>query len=417
MARKTDAFPKREERVPYSGKTDGSTERQRTGKKQTRKKSSASRRPNPNRKKPKISPKQAGIGIVILVLIVVGFALFHKNGAEVFVGENSMGILTDTSITPEQIVQNLEAQLATEVGTNVKINEEITVQRLHISGDRKKDVCTMEYMLPKLKSAITYKVEASVIFVDGGAVAPLATQAEAEEVLQQVKDTYYPSQETTTDTTNTAADTANTTNESNTEGTTTEGNTTEGTTTDTTTDTTTEGTTTTSNAEISFVENVNIQKQFVNSAEILSVDEAFAKLTSTTPVTTTYTIQSKDTLAKIAAEFDMTLEEVIAANPGMTITTPIVVGQTINVTEQKPMVSVKSVETQVLTMVEKKTYETQYDDTKPASYQRVIQQGRDGQKKSTIQITRVNGLVTEEKEVSKEVIQEPVTEIIVKGTQ
>ena len=414
MARKTDAFPKREERVPYSGKTDGSTERQRTGKKQTRKKSSASRRPN--RKKTKISPKQAGIGIVILVLIVVGFALFHKNGAEVFVGENSMGILTDTSITPEQIVQNLEAQLATEVGTNVKINEEITVQRLHISGDRKKDVCTMEYMLPKLKSAITYKVEASVIFVDGGAVAPLATQAEAEEVLQQVKDTYYPSQETTTDTTNTAADTANTTNttnESNTEGTTTEGSTTEG----TTTDTTTEGTTTTSNAEISFVENVNIQKQFVNSAEILSVDEAFAKLTSTTPVTTTYTIQSKDTLAKIAAEFDMTLEEVIAANPGMTITTPIVVGQTINVTEQKPMVSVKSVETQVLTMVEKKTYETQYDDTKPASYQRVIQQGRDGQKKSTIQITRVNGLVTEEKEVSKEVIQEPVTEIIVKGTQ
>ena len=414
MARKTDAFPKREERVPYSGKTDGSTERQRTGKKKTRKKSSASRRPN--RKKTKISPKQAGIGIVILVLIVVGFALFHKNGAEVFVGENSMGILTDTSITPEQIVQNLEAQLATEVGTNVKINEEITVQRLHISSDRKKDVCTMEYMLPKLKSAITYKVEASVIFVDGGAVAPLATQAEAEEVLQQVKDTYYPSQDTTTDTTNTAADTANTTNttnESNTEGTTTEGSTTEG----TTTDTTTEGTTTTSNAEISFVENVNIQKQFVNSAEILSVDEAFAKLTSTTPVTTTYTIQSKDTLAKIAAEFDMTLEEVIAANPGMTITTPIVVGQTINVTEQKPMVSVKSVETQVLTMVEKKTYETQYDDTKPASYQRVIQQGRDGQKKSTIQITRVNGLVTEEKEVSKEVIQEPVTEIIVKGTQ
>ena len=180
MAKKTELFPKREERVPYSGKTDGSTERQRTGKKQTRKKSSASRRPNPNRKKPKISPKQAGIGIVILVLIVVGFALFHKNGAEVFVGENSMGILTDTSITPEQIVQNLEAQLATEVGTNVKINEEITVQRLHISGDRKKDVCTMEYMLPKLKSAITYKVEASVIFVDGGAVAPLATQADAE---------------------------------------------------------------------------------------------------------------------------------------------------------------------------------------------------------------------------------------------
>ena len=104
-----------------------------------------------------------------------------------------------------------------------------------------------------------------------------------------------------------------------------------------------------------------------------------------------------------------------AANPGTSAT--IVVGQTLNVTQQKPMVSVKSVETQVLTTVEKKQYETQYDDTQPASYQRVIQQGRDGQKKSTIQITRINGFVTEEKEISKEIIQEPVTEIILRGTQ
>ena len=74
-------------------------------------------------------------------------------------------------------------------------------------------------------------------------------------------------------------------------------------------------------------------------------------------------------------------------------------------------------ETQVLTAVEPKIYQTQYDDTKPSSYQKVIQQGKAGQKKSTIQITRVNGVVTEEKEVSKEIIQEAIPEIIVKGTK
>ena len=47
-------------------------------------------------------------------------------------------------------------------------------------------------------------------------------------------------------------------------------------------------------------------------------------------------------------------------------------------------ISVKTVETQVLTAVEPKTYQTQYDDTKPSSYQKVIQQGKAGQKKSTI---------------------------------
>ena len=145
------------------------------------------------------------------------------------------------------------------------------------------------------------------------------------------------------------------------------------------------------------------------------MDDAVAKLTSTTPVTTTYTVKTGDRAGSIAAEFDMTLEELYEMNPSAK--DAVVIGETLNVTEQKPMVSVKSVETQVLTSVEPKQYETQYDDTKPASYQRVIQQGKDGQKKSTIQITRVNGFVTEEKEVSKEIIQEPVNEIILKGTQ
>lgn len=158
-----------------------------------------------------------------------------------------------------------------------------------------------------------------------------------------------------------------------------------------------------------------MENQFVDSAEILSVDDAVAKLTSTTPVTTTYTVKTGDRAGSIAAEFDMTLEELYEMNPSAK--DAVVIGETLNVTEQKPMVSVKSVETQVLTSVEPKQYETQYDDTKPASYQRVIQQGKDGQKKSTIQITRVNGFVTEEKEVSKEVIREPVNEIILKGTQ
>lgn len=58
--------------------------------------------------------------------------------------------------------------------------------------------------------------------------------------------------------------------------------------------------------------------------------------------------------------------------------------------------------------MEPKTYQTQYDDTKPSSYQKVIQQGKAGQKKSTIRITRINGEVTEEKEVDKEIIQEAV---------
>lgn len=164
--------------------------------------------------------------------------------------------------------------------------------------------------MPKLRNAVTYKVEASVIFVDGGAVAPLATAEEAQQVQDKLKEPYLPLDEN-------------------------------------------------SNAEISFVENVTVENQFVDSAEILSVDDAVAKLTSTTPVTTTYTVETGDNAGKIAAKYDMTLEELYQMNPDAK--KAVVIGQTLNVTVQKPMVSVKSVETQVLTSVEPKQYETQYD--------------------------------------------------------
>ena len=365
MAKKTELFPKREERVAYSGKAGADVERNRGKKgrqKTQRSRKSGGQKGNKARKNIQLTPKKAGIGAIVIVVLILFFAFFHKNGTEVFVGEESMGILSTTSISAEEIKTNL----ATTVGTNVQVNEEIREDKLHVSGDRKKDICTMEYLMPKLRNAVTYKVEASVIFVDGGAVAPLATAEEAKQVQDKLKEPYLPQDEN-------------------------------------------------SNAEISFVENVTVENQFVDSAEILSVDDAVAKLTSTTPVTTTYTVETGDNAGKIAAKYDMTLEELYQMNPDAK--KAVVIGQTLNVTVQKPMVSVKSVETQVLTSVEPKQYETQYDDTKPASYQRVIQQGKDGQKKSTIQITRVNGFVTEEKEVSKEVIQEPVNEIILKGTQ
>ena len=170
-------------------------------------------------------------------------------------------------------------------------------------------------------------------------------------------------------------------------------------------------------AEISWQEDVEVVKEFVDSTQILEQEDAVKVLESTTEATQSYTVQSGDAPYLIANEFKTTVEKLNQLNEGANLTGGIRVGQVINVPVQKPKISVKTVETQVLTAVEPKTYQTQYDDTKPSSYQKVIQQGKAGQKKSTIRITRINGEVTEEKEVDKEIIQEAVPEIIVKGTQ
>jgi LysM repeat protein len=275
-------------------------------------------------------------------------------------------VLEGRTVTAETITDTLETQLAGIVGSEVKINEEINTKRIHIGKSRKKDVCTLEHLIPQMRNKVTYKVNAATIMIDEAKGVVLANEAQANEVLDAIKEPYLPA----------------------------------------------EGV----QATVEWVENVTVVSNFVDSDEIISVSDAITVLQSTTTATGTYTVQSNDALYKIALNYDCSVEDLLNLNGGLTIEAGIRVGQVINVPISKPKISVRTIETQVLTTVEPKTYEYQTDETKPKSYQKVLQQGRAGQKESTIQITRINGFVQEEKEVSKEIITEPVPEIIVKGT-
>ena len=342
-------FPKREERVPYGSGTPAKRDRKNTKGKKTG-------RTNRNKPTEKKRGKKDGkklnrnalylIGIIVILFIV--FLFVRKNGSAVYIADEQVGILETRKVTAKELTATLESQLEGIVGSKVQINEKIKVEGIHIGSKEKKDVCTMEHLLPKMRSKVTYKVEAAIITVDSEKVAK---EGVAED------------------------------------------------------------------AEISWQEDVEVVKEFVDSTQILEQEDAVKVLESTTEATQSYTVQSGDAPYLIANEFKTTVEKLNQLNEGANLTGGIRVGQVINVPVQKPKISVKTVETQVLTAVEPKTYQTQYDDTKPSSYQKVIQQGKAGQKKSTIRITRINGEVTEEKEVDKEIIQEAVPEIIVKGTQ
>ena len=376
-------FPKREERVPYGG---GKPVRERGGRKSRSERNHAERShrernhhernyhepQKPQRKRRKGGRKLNRNVLYLVGILVVLFLVFmavRKNGSAVYIGEEQAGILKGTDITAEELTTTLESQLEGIVGSKVQINEEIRVEGVHIGSKNEKDVCTMEHLLPKMRNLVTYKVDAAVITVDGGKVAILSNKTAADAVLEQLKTELLPEEGIPED------------------------------------------------AKIDWVEKVEIINEFVESTEILEQEDAIAVLKSTTETTQSYTIQSGDALYLIANEFKTTVEKLLELNPGADLNKSIRVGQVINVPVQKPKISIKTIETQVLTAVEPKQYQTQYDDTKPSSYQKVIQQGKAGQKKSTIQITRINGVVTEEKEVSKEIIQEAVPEIIVKGTQ
>lgn len=354
-------FPEREKRVPY-----GSQQPKKSGKRSAPARSKKPRRPSGKRRLP---PRRAFVLAAAALLLVILYIFVRKNGTAVFVAEESVGILKGRSVKAEQIIQTVEGQLESLVGTKVKLNEEITTKGVHIGSKNKKDVCTLEHLLPKIRNIVTYKAEASVIMVDNARTVILPNHEAAEAVLQQVQTDILPENGVSED------------------------------------------------AQLSWVENVQIVDELVESSELLTQEEAVAFLETKTEATQTYTIQTGDALYLIAIEFNTTIEKLNEMNPDVNLIAGIRAGQMITVPVQKPRISVKCVETQEQISVEPKTTETRYDDSKPSGYQRVIQQGRAGQKKSVIQITSINGIVTEEQEISKEIITEPLPEIIVKGTQ
>ncbi len=356
-------FPSRDDRVVF-----GSGEKSRRKSAEKKKTTPYSRNKNKKkRRKPnsqRVSLMAGSILVLILLLIVAGCV--HKNGTEIFVGKTSVGILKGRDVTAEDLKKTITAQLEKELGSKVQINEDLKANALHISKARKNEVCTVDYLVPKIRKAITYKVEAGVIHVEGARAAVLANTKEAEGVIAAVKSEYVP-----------------------------------------------EG----ADMEVSFVEKVEIVNEFVDSKEIITKEAALEKLQNSTETQKTYTVKSNDALFKIAKSADMTVEKLLEINSGMDLQKSLRVGQVINILAQKPYVSVKTVETVVMTAVEPKTFEYKNDNTKNKGYQKVVQQGRAGQKESTMQIIRINGFVEDEKEISKKVTVEPVPEIIVQGTK
>lgn len=307
-----------------------------------------------------------GAVTILLLSIILYFSFAFPNGTEVLLDGNRVGILEQRNVTAEEITIIVEEQLATSVGAVVQLNETITTENIHISSSDKKDVGTEEYLIPKIRNMVTYQVNAAVLYVDGRKELSVATLDSLNSILEELQSPYL-------------VDIGE-------------------------------------NVTVSWVETVKTAEEFVDMEEIISASDALATLQTVRWTTGVYTVQQGDALYTIATKNNTTVEEILSLNPGMTINSSIYVGEELNMMISEPKLSVQTVELQEYTMVEPKDYEYQYDSSMATGQKQVLQQGRAGQKLSIVEVTRINGFVVSEEEISKEIIVEPITEIIVEGT-
>ena len=304
-----------------------------------------------------------GAVIILILACIIGFAT-RRNGSEILVNGESVGIVNTRSVTQEDIVNSVSAMLAEQIGTKVQIMDEIEVKGMHVSKNTQ--TLTTESLLANLRDSVAYNIEAYAIAVNGDVVATLKNKEEADQTLQYLNDMYTPENA--------------------------------------------------ENVSISYKEDVQIISQYTNTDSIMSLEDAQNKIAIGETVTGTHTVASGDTAYSIALNYGMSLSELYDLNPELGNSSNIYVGQQLTVRMNKPYITVEATVTVTERETAEKEVQYQYDSTKSSSYKKIIQQGTNGVTEITKEQHYINGQFENEEVISSKVVTQPVTEIVSIGT-
>jgi murein DD-endopeptidase MepM/ murein hydrolase activator NlpD len=170
-------------------------------------------------------------------------------------------------------------------------------------------------------------------------------------------------------------------------------------------------------AHARLMQTVQFRPAEVPSDQVVSVEDAVKILTRGTRETRKYIVSRGDSLWSIAARNGMTVSQLLAANPQVTDEDFVREGEAINVIMPHPLLTVETVET--ATRQVSIPYTTQYveDANLARGTTRVAVAGQNGLETEEVKIYKENGNVVKEEVLRASIIQEPVTQVVHKGTR
>lgn len=309
--------------------------------------------------------KHSAIGLVVLVGMVAIYA--SSTDYEYSYNGRALGIVSEQRDVLE-ILDLISEELSHEYGSNISINADtdITFRPVISIG---KEIDDADTVLKRFTYMGDIQAQAYAIVVDGELIATVESQKIAEEVLQSIKDIY-----------------AKTGSGKKYE-------------------------------EVSFKEEVKIQPYDTTLAGISSKNATIKKIKSGRQQESTYEVKSGDTLYGICEKLGVTFNELKKMNPNISENTVLHIGDKFVTQEEVPLLTVRTVE--VATFAEKVKYKTEYQ--KSSSYyegEKIVQRaGSNGKAKITARLVKENGKTVSRKDLNKEIIKQPVSKIVIKGTK
>ncbi|HBY19702.1 MAG TPA: hypothetical protein DEG71_01595, partial [Clostridiales bacterium] len=308
--------------------------------------------------------------VVVLLVSSIFFISLGKKQCLLKVGKNEIGYVENNNVAMD-IIAKTKKQIEQESGTEIKIIEQPSIDLVKTGKKADKE----EKLIKGLKDKMKYNIKAYTLIIDGKALGCLSKSDEINQVLNEIKNK-YDSKKSVVDFVGNS-----------------------------------------SNLKLWFKENVEIENNYVNKDKIAKVKDMVAILSEVGANTEVYVVKEGDIMSKILEKYDsITLNDIKKMNEGFN-PDKLSIGQKINISSAKLLLSVITREEKTYEEVIPKAEEIKKNEEKPTTYREVIKEGKQGKKKIKLNIIKVNGVEEGKEVISEDILVEPVTEVIEIGTK
>lgn len=172
----------------------------------------------------------------------------------------------------------------------------------------------------------------------------------------------------------------------------------------------------TAGSSASFVENVEIAETMVENISVMSVETALDSVKGGAQKIAVYEIKNGDTLWDIAINAGLSVDDIIALNPGMNPDS-LQLGDTISLSKSNPLISVKTVTTKTATEIVSPPVEEKKDSSLYMGERKILAKGKSGKREVTYQVTSINGMESDRQAVEENILEKAEPKVIATGTR
>ncbi|NMB06758.1 MAG: peptidoglycan DD-metalloendopeptidase family protein [Tissierellia bacterium] len=314
--------------------------------------------------------KRLLITIFIAVIGILSFAAYKTNEINtrafiVYFGDEEIGIVREQE-EALNILANIKRELSTTYDMDIVLQKGLKFEDTHAKDEL---LATSNELKNNIKSKMSFLVSGYVLLVDDEEIGTVKTKKEADEILESLKEPYL------------GEDSENRKIQ-----------------------------------EIKFVEDVQIEKREIPLNQIKDSKELLQYIQTGTEEVKTHIVEVGESLWTIAKIYDMDVEDLIEANPEIN-PEKLQIGDEVKLLVPKSLITVATVEEVKYT--EKINYEVEIEENKNMykTEKKVKVKGSPGESEIVAKVTKHNGKTVAKKIIEEVVIEEPVTEIVVKGTK